>query len=227
MKKLSKRSLTLTLALTMLVSSMQVESVWAEETEVNSNNLVDALEETDIVEYDDEEIVYDEEDIYDFIKKIDMSDINEEAKKSGLVPMTVEDMYDCFVENIEKTNEDLEEGELTMLSDGTMIDSDDDAFYLQGGSTKDITKWWGRIRYKSTAAANKWVRDLNRVAAAEGGMGVIAGTFLGATPGVVGGICCWYCWDFASSVSYVNSRTKRGIIANIPWVLVGYSVEKQ
>lgn len=89
MKKLSKRSLTLTLALTMLVSSMQVESVWAEETEVNSNNLVDVLEETDIVEYDDEEIVYDEEDIYDFIKKIDMSDINEEAKKSGLVPMTV------------------------------------------------------------------------------------------------------------------------------------------
>lgn len=226
MRKLIKGSLALTLALTMLIGGTQVESVSAKENGINSNTLVDSLEKTDIVEYD-EKIVYDEDDIYDFIKKIDMSDINEEAKKYGLAPMTVEDMYDCFVENLEETNDNLEEGELTMLSDGTMIDSDDDAFYLQGGSTKDITKWWGKKRYKSTDAANKWVRDLNRVAAAEGGIGVIAGATLGVVPGIIGGVSCWYCWDLATSVSYVNSKTTRGIVANIPWVLVGYSVEKQ
>lgn len=227
MRKYLKPTFTIALAMTMIVGTMQGNNVYAKEVAINNNNLVDELEKTDIVEYDDEKIIYDDEAIYDFIEKIDMSNFNAEAKKNGLDIMTREDVFNNFVKGIEETNETLEEGKLTMLSDGTMIDSDDDAFYLQGGSTKDVTKWWGKKRYKSTSAANKWVKTLNRVAAAEGGIGVIAGAALGVVPGIVGGIGCWYCWDLASSVSYVNGQTNRGIIANIPWILVGYSVEKQ
>lgn len=227
MKKIFRDTLTGVLVITMLVGTMQINNVHAEEVEINSSNLVNALEQSEIVEYDDEKIVYDEEAIYDFVEKIDLSSINAEAMKNGLEPMTTDDVYRIFVEGIEETNETLEDDELTMLSDGTMIDSDDEAFYLQGGSTYDKTYWWGKKRYKSTKDANKWVRDLNKTAAAEGGIGVIAGAALGVVPGVVGGIGCWYCWALASDIDYVNGLSNRGIVASIPWVLVGYSVKKQ
>ena len=230
MKIILKNTLTFVLIMTMSVGIMQINDVCAEETEINSSNLVNALEQSDIVEYEDEEILYDEETVYDFVDKIDLSSINEQAIKNGLEPMTADDLYNIFIKGIEEVNKSLEDGELTMLSDGAMIDSDDDDFYLQGGSTKDIKHWWGVTRYKSTANANKWVKSLNRTAAAEAGIGVIAAAVLGpygAIPGVIGGIGCWYCWDLASSVDYYNGLSKRGIVAKIPWVLVGYSVKKQ
>ncbi len=230
MKNILKKALIGMLVMTMLVGTMWSDNVYAKEQEIDSSNLVDALEQSEMVEYDDKEIVYDEEAIYDFIEKIDLASINEEAIKIGLEPMTTDDLYKLFIEGIEEINETLEDGELIMLSDGTMIDSDD-AFYLQGGSTYDKTYWWGKERYKSTKDANKWVRELNKTAAAEGGVGVIAAAVLAGPPGVAagvaGGVGCWYCWAFAADVDYYNGLSKRGIVASIPWVLVGYSVEKQ
>lgn len=214
------------LVMTMLVVTMCSDNVCAKEQEINSSNLVKDLEQTELVEYDDKEIVYDEEAIYDFLEELDLSIINEEAIKNGLEPMTTDDMYKIFIECIDETNESLEDGELVMLSDGTMVDNDD-AFYLQGGSTYDKTYWWGKKRYKSTKDANKWVRELNKTAAAEGGVGVIAGAVLGVVPGVVGGVGCWYCWALAADVDYYNGLSNGGIVASIPWVLVGYSVAKQ
>lgn len=226
MKNILKKTLASMLVMTMLVVTMCSDNVCAKEQEINSSNLVKDLEQTELVEYDDKEIVYDEEAIYDFLEELDLSIINEEAIKNGLEPMTTDDMYKIFIEYIDETNESLEDGELVMLSDGTMVDNDD-AFYLQGGSTYDKTYWWGKKRYKSTKDANKWVRELNKTAAAEGGVGVIAGAVLGVVPGVVGGVGCWYCWALAADVDYYNGLSNRGIVASIPWVLVGYSVAKQ
>lgn len=226
MKNILKKTLASMLVMTMLVVTMCSDNVCAKEQEINSSNLVKDLEQTELVEYDDKEIVYDEEAIYDFLEELDLSIINEEAIKNGLEPMTTDDMYKIFIECIDETNESLEDGELVMLSDGTMVDNDD-AFYLQGGSTYDKTYWWGKKRYKSTKDANKWVRELNKTAAAEGGVGVIAGAVLGVVPGVVGGVGCWYCWALAADVDYYNGLSNRGIVASIPWVLVGYSVAKQ
>lgn len=226
MKNILKKTLASMLVMTMLVVTMCSDKVCAKEQEINSSNLVKDLEQTELVEYDDKEIVYDEEAIYDFLEELDLSIINEEAIKNGLEPMTTDDMYKIFIECIDETNESLEHGELVMLSDGTMVDNDD-AFYLQGGSTYDKTYWWGKKRYKSTKDANKWVRDLNKTAAAEAGAGVIAGAVLGVAPGVVGGVCSAYCWSLAADVDYYNGLSNRGIVASIPWVLVGYSVAKQ
>lgn len=226
MKNILKKTLASMLVMTMLVVTMCSDNVCAKEQEINSSNLVKDLEQTELVEYDDKEIVYDEEAIYDFLEELDLSIINEETIKNGLEPMTTDDMYKIFIECIDETNESLEDGELVMLSDGTMVDNDD-AFYLQGGSTYDKTYWWGKKRYKSTKDANKWVRELNKTAAAEGGVGVIAGAVLGVVPGVVGGVGCWYCWALAADVDYYNGLSNRGIVASIPWVLVGYSVAKQ
>lgn len=230
MKNITKKILTLVLVTTMSIGSVQINDIYAEETEINSSNLVNELEQSDIIDYEDEKIIYDEETIYDFVEKIDLSSINKEAIKNGMAPMTTDDLYNIFIHGIDETNETLDNGELTMLSDGAMIDSDDDDFYLQGGCTKDVTHWWGKTRYKSTYNANKWVKQLNRTAAAGGGIGVIASAALGpagVAVGVLGGVGCWYCWDLASSVDYYNGLSNRGIIAKIPWVLVGYSVKKQ
>ena len=65
MKKIFRDTLTGVLVITMLVGTMQINNVHAEEVEINSSNLVNALEQSEIVEYDDEKIVYDEEAIYD------------------------------------------------------------------------------------------------------------------------------------------------------------------
>lgn len=227
MKKIFRDVITWALVLTMVVSIIQTNSVLAEETTVDNENLINSLEQLDCIEYTGEVVEYDEEELYNFVATIDLNSLNEEAVKNDLSPMTQDDIYAVFVNGISTVNEQLSDDELTMLSDGVMIDSDDDSFYLQGGSTYDKTYWWGKKRYKSTAAANKWVRQLNKTAAAEGGVGVIAGAVLGVVPGVVGGIGCWYCWSLAADVDYYNGLSKRGIVASIPWAMVGYSVKKQ
>ena len=84
------------LVMTMLVVTMCSDNVCAKEQEINSSNLVKDLEQTELVEYDDKEIVYDEEAIYDFLEELDLSIINEEAIKNGLEPMTTDDIgVDC------------------------------------------------------------------------------------------------------------------------------------
>lgn len=218
------------LALSLLVSELSVQSVYAdaeEATVMDSEDIIDALEDEAGVEVTDNEISYDEESIYDYIGNLDMDSINKEYIEYGLNPVTSEEFAEFFISGIEIVNEELDNGELVMLSDGTMVEGDDDSFYLQGGSTYDKTYWWGKRRYKSTAAANKWVRDLNKTAAIEGGAGAIGGTVFGNIPIVVGSFCCAYCWCLATDVAYYNSLSNRGIKADIPWALVGYKVRKQ
>lgn len=148
------------LALSLLVSELSVQSVYAdteEATVMDSEDIIDALEDEAGVEVTDNEISYDEESIYDYIGNLDMDSINKEYIEYGLNPVTSEEFAEFFISGIESVNEELDNGELVMLSDGTMVEGDDDSFYLQGGSTYDKTYWWGKRRYKSTAAANKWV----------------------------------------------------------------------
>lgn len=227
-RKFLKTLFAETLALSMLVLSGQlVYADTARTADVESDYIIDALKDEVSVEVADNEIYYDEEGIYECIDNLDIDGINRAYIEYGLKPVSSEELAEIFISGIECVNKELDNGELKMLSDGTMVESEDDSFYLQGGSTYDQTYWWGKRRYKSTAAANKWVRDLNRVAALEGGAGTVAGVALGAVPAVVGGLCCTYCWHLASNVAYYNSLSNRGIKADIPWALVGYKVRKQ
>lgn len=112
------------------------------------------------------------------------------------------------------------------LDNGTLVDSEDDSYYLQGGSTYDQTFWWGRRRYKSTSNANKWARDLQNCAALNGGAATLAGACFGGVGAIPNGLTSAYCWALGNEVSYKNSLSNRGIKADIYWCLV-YSVKKQ
>lgn len=227
-RNLVKKMVAGALAVSLLALSGQ--PVYADNTEmasVESENIIDALEDEISIEVTDSEISYNEKDIYECIDRLDLDGINRAYIEYGMKPVSSEELAEIFISGIESVNEELDDGELKMLSDGTMIESEDDSFYLQGGSTYDKTYWWGKRRYKSTAAANKWVKRLNETAALEGGTGAIAGVVFGGAPAIVGGLCSAYCWHLASNVDYYNGLSNRGIKADIPWTLVGYKVRKQ
>ena len=38
----------------------------------------------------------------------------------------------------------VQNGNLEVLADGSLIDANDSDFYVQGGSTYDKTYWWGK-----------------------------------------------------------------------------------
>lgn len=227
--KLLARISAIALVVTITATSFTSVDASSISNDVSQNEIgecIENIEESNRFSTDDNIIVYNENEIYETINDIDVEAINDENKKNGIAPISKEDMAEIFINGIEDSNKKLESGELTMLEDGSMIETDDKAFYLQGGSTYDKTYWWGKRRYKSTSAANKWVRKLNKTAAASGGIGVIGSVF-GAVPGIVGGVGCWICWDLATEVDYYNGLSKRGIIADIPWCIVGYDVRKQ
>lgn len=148
----------------------------------------------------------------------DMSptDLHEVYRQTGM--NSTNELVSAFIAGVESVNSQIANGDLIPIDNENLIDPEDDNYYLQGGSTYDITHWWGRSRYKSTYYANKWANDLNKCAAANAGVAVIAGAVLGGVGSVPNGIASAYCWYLASDVSYYNSLSSRGIVADITWV---------
>ncbi|MBQ8044008.1 MAG: hypothetical protein IJ272_07690 [Clostridia bacterium] len=134
--------------------------------------------------------------------------------------------FSDIIDSINNLNANLSNGNMVIMPDDSAMKTSDVTLITRGGKTYDKDFWWGRRRYKSTAAAKEWVHVLNKAAAGEAGLGVI-GSIFGPAPAVVGGLASAYCWMLAEDVSYQNSKTKKGIKADIPWVFVGYKVTKQ
>ena len=166
----------------------------------------------------------------DLLNKIDDADINklnELAKSQGIEKSyTKEDLIKLYEDSISNLNKEITQGNLEMLSDGSIIEANDDSFYLQGGSTFDKRYWWGVSRWKSTDDANHWSYELNKAAAANAGIAVLAGAVLGGVGAIPNGLTSAYTWALANEVSYKNSLNSRGIVADINWSLV-YSVYGQ
>ncbi|MDU2658557.1 MAG: hypothetical protein E7C60_11790, partial [Clostridium perfringens] len=81
----------------------------------------------------------------DLLNKIDDADINklnELAKSQGIEKSyTKEDLIKLYEDSISNLNKEITKGNLEMLSDGSIIEANDDSFYLQGGSTFDKRYW--------------------------------------------------------------------------------------
>lgn len=192
----------------------------------DANSIIEALDSVVELDADADIITYDESDIVDICSKFDLDTINAEYAKIGLDAITAEEFSQMMIDGINSVNVELQEGNLEILDGGTIIDSDDDTYYLQGGSTYDVTHWWGKTRYMSTAAANTWAYEMNKAAAVNAGAAVIAGAALGGVGGVPNGLASAYAWYFANDITYYNSLSNRGIVADITWVLA-YSMDTQ
>ena len=161
--------------------------------------------------------------ILNSIQQKDIDNINALAKAQGIEydqPLTKENLLNLFNNGIETINAEVQNGNLEVLADGSLIDANDSDFYVQGGSTYDKTYWWGKKRYKSTYYANKWVSELNTVANVNAGAAVVAGAIFGGFGAIPNGLTAAYAYQLANKVSYKNSLSNRGIIANVTWALV-------
>lgn len=161
------------------------------------------------------------------ISQTDIDNINALSATQGLPSNLTKDNFVQTIDNkVTELNQQVQDGQLEVDSNGQLTNTSDSSFYVQGGSTKDITYWWGKARYKSTANANKWAAQLNGLAAVNAGVGVVDGAIFGAVGAIPNGLTSAYCWGLSNSISYRNSLNSRGIIANITWVLA-YSIRSQ
>ncbi len=190
--------------------------------EKSLDNIIDEIN-TEIEVTDESVTISDKSSLLEKISQEDIDNLNELAKAQGVEyeqPLTKESLLNMFEEGIESVNDEVTNGELEVLEDGSLIEADDDSFYVQGGSTYDKTYWWGKKRYKSTYAANKWVSELNTAGNLNTGGAVLAGAIFGGVGAIPNGLTAVYCYQLANKVSYRNSLNNRGIIANVTWALV-------
>lgn len=178
---------------------------------------------TEIKFTDDSVTMNDKYSVLQKISQEDVDNLNELAKSQGIQyeqALTKESLVSMFEAGIKSVNDEVSNGELELLEDGSLIESDDNNFYVQGGSTYDKTYWWGKKRYKSTAAANRWVSDLNTAGNVNAGAAVLAGAIFGGVGAIPNGLSSVYAYQLANKVSYRNSLNNRGIVANLTWALV-------
>ncbi len=139
---------------------------------------------------------------------------------------TVDDIRIAMTEGVASVNASIIDEELVFVDSDTLIDASDDSYYLQGGSTYSTVHWWGVTHYKSTTAANAWVRELNKTANIGGSMGTIVGAAFGIWCGLAISLSAAYLRSLASDVSYYNSISTNGIVAKIYWILA-YKIRTQ
>ena len=149
MKKIIKLFTVCTIAVSMLVPVIPVQDEFVQIVEASEPanedvNIVETIEDMNCVSVEGDEIVYDEEAIYEGIENIDIEALNKVYKENNFEPISKEELAKMFISGLEYVNDEIENDQLTVLSDGSMIESDDDSFYLQGGSTYDKTYWWGK-----------------------------------------------------------------------------------
>lgn len=153
-------------------------------------------------------------------EKLDLDALNAYYCRKGLNPVTVDALVNNFVMGIEDCNCKLRAGEYTILPGGTIVETDNEAYYLQGGSTFSQTFWWGVRHYKSTVAANRWIYELNQAGHLNTGAAAIGGAVFGGVGAIPNGLTAVYLYMVANSASYYNSLSNRGIVADITWILV-------
>lgn len=163
------------------------------------------------------------------LEALDISSVQKDAESKGVVfneALTAKSIVRKIKEGIKTINYDIAKGKTKVLENGTIIQADDDSFYLQGGSTYDQTYWWGKRRYMSTDRANLWNRDLNKAAAVNGGAAILAGAVFGGVGAIPNGLTSAYCGYLASDVAYYNGLNSRGIVTDLNWWLT-YSMRNQ
>lgn len=205
-------------------------TAFAEENSTNPEKLTNDLQS--VVENMDKEIVindngvkYNKDSLVEDISDEELDSINSLAKAQGLdVVYTKESFINEMVDGLKKVDQQIEDGELEVLSDGTMIESEDDNFYLQGGSTYTTTHYWGKKFYKSTAATKTWAYKASQLAVGHAVGGAAIGALSLGAGFIVGGIMTGWYSMFANSLNYHNG--KRGTVSDITWAMI-YKVRAQ
>lgn len=232
-KKIVAGSLILSMILTIGNTTYAAEKpvktdnhVTNQKTTEEMESIIDNVESQNIVTCDEQGCIIDKEELKDVCDDIDINTVQKYYNEHGLGSISKENIYNGIINSVENVNDQITDGELEVLDKGTIVDASDDSYYLQGGSTYDVSHWWGKTRYKSTYDAKKWAHELNSLAAYETGVGSIGAAIFGPSFVVLGGLSVGYAWKLAEDISYYNGLSKRGIKVDICYWFV-YSISKQ
>ncbi|WP_155591836.1 hypothetical protein [Lysinibacillus cavernae] len=199
-----------------------------EEYKRSLENIINVIEENLDISSEGFKIT-EKDNILSNLDQYDIQMLNNLSREQGInVPITKETLIQDLEIQFDNLNEDIEDGKLIVLDNGTMIDSTDKNFYIQGGSTYDESHWWGNRRYMSTAAAREYVYTLRDAAGVTTGLALASVIFgaAGAIPASVNGVTALWCNQLANRVEYHNGNTNRGVRIDLYWVLV-FDVEPQ
>lgn len=194
----------------------------AESDTVNIAQLVDETIKEHVVIKNNEFEIIDENDLLNQLEKINNSSVAGNYAEAITA-------FNLIRTNINKTNNDLNNGSAFLLSDGAIIDKNDDSLRLQGGSSYDIKYYWGVRRYMSTSQASYTANELNKLSGTSSFFAVVFGV-VSAEAGGIGAVpfagIALYCYWVASDVGYINSQTSNGIILDVHYTFY-YEVKAQ
>ena len=175
-------------------------------TEEEFDELISILEEH--ISFEDGEIIVDE----------DISELSDIFGKYAI---------EYMVEGIEYLNELADEEELVITENGTIYETSDDEFFVQGGVNRRTWHWWGTRTFMSTSVATSRANTWGRSAAAFTLLHSVANAvgFLPKTS-VASGLAAGYFALLSSSVHSRNSGHRRGIVLNMTWIFV-FSTARQ
>lgn len=208
MKKIITFLISAALTVTTAISSMPA-SAFAAEDEV--------LTQEEFIEESDNYVEVSDEGLIEF-------NIPDE-----LVEQISEEEYNVYLEAIDKINQLIEDGELSVTDAGSIYESDNEELVIQGGNVDCVEwHWWGVRRYANHNNASTIARNLSRCSATAGYVscvGVALGYVLPSATAkavaavvAIGATFAWaYYGHVASEISYYNGS--RGVIIDVTWVL--------
>lgn len=221
------KSILVIMAFVLVFSSFSV-SAFAEGEEQIANvqsvqeldNVMEKIEEN--VQVDNSGInLENKTEVINNITDEELQAINELAKEQGLdIVYTRESLVNTFEQGFKNLNQQIQDGELKALSNDSLVETNDDNFYVQGGSTYTLRYWWGARHYKSTSAAATWSYQGKQLALGHVVAGGAAAFFSLGLGFVIGAVASSYYFAFTNSIDYWNSQSSRGIIADVTYALV-------
>ncbi|MGG0176447.1 hypothetical protein [Gottfriedia acidiceleris] len=124
---------------------------------------------------------------------------------------------DSILNGVKELNTLAQNGELLITDNETVYETNDTSFDVQGGVNKVVYKWYGRVRYFSTASAKEFVYQCYKVAVGSVAVGTVAAFLSAGTTAIFSGLTGAYFTNLALDVDHRNSGHKRGIILHVTW----------
>ncbi len=153
----------------------------------------------------------------------DMIDVEEgcfelsQRDQSRIESMIGKESTNALKSFLEVFNQGVEDGEIEISDNGTIIDLEDDELNVQGGNiTKKKTYWWGVRNYMSHSTASKYIASLDKITKTLGyttSISIALGKYAGFCGQVTLKLACEIVGALGGSVyTYISSlktRTKK------------------
>ncbi len=87
-----------------------------------------------------------------------------DKSKQEIISLVGKETLDAIEESLNNYNDYVEDGEIEITDNGTIIDVNDEELNVQGGNiNKQKSYWWGIKNYMSNSKANSYLKKINNM----------------------------------------------------------------